>query len=258
MGIEQIHPVLIVRDAAPTIEQALTSLREFPEVIVYDNGSTDATVEICSRFPNAKVVIGEFFGFGRTKNHAVSLAAGDWVLSIDADEYLSEELLENLRGLDLRDPAVAYAVERHNLFMGKEVTRAGWGNNWLVRLFNRRTCQFTDVLVHEKVAVPAGCRTERLEGPLWHQAVTDLDGFLQKISRYSELNRRDGGRSRSLLNIVLRTHWSFFKSYVLKRGFLEGWRGIAIATSDAMGTFFKHMKRYGDKAVEAERRRLPG
>jgi glycosyltransferase involved in cell wall biosynthesis len=257
MGTQGISAVLITRNAAETIERTLTTLREFPEVIIYDNGSVDDTVAICRRFANAKVVSGEFFGFGRTKNHAVSLARSDWVLSIDADEYLSRELLGELRALELADPTVAYALERHNLFLGKDVRRGGLGGNWLVRLFNRRHCRFTDVLVHERVVVPEGCSTARLRGPLWHQACTDIDQMLQKISRYSELNRRDGRKARGPVNILVRSFWAFFKSYVLKRGFLEGWRGVAIAEADAMGTFFKHMKRYADKAVTTEKYRLP-
>ena len=85
----------------------------------------------------------------------------------------------------------------------------------------------------------------------------DLDQMLKKISYYSELNRRIGAPTHSALNIWVRSVWSFFKSYVLKRGFLEGWRGIVIAHGDAMGTFFKHIKRYADKAVETEQRELP-
>lgn len=255
MSIQKIHPVLITRDAAATIERALTSLREFSEVIVYDNGSTDHTVELCKHFPNTKVVVGEFFGFGRTKNHAADLAAGDWILSLDADEYVDEELLASLRTLALTDLGVAYAVQRRNLFMGKEVKGGGWGHDWLVRVFNRRRCRFTDALVHEKVLVPQGCALVRLRGSLWHYAAMDLDTFLHKISRYSELNRQDGKRTHSVLNIVLRSQWSFFKSYIFQRGFLDGWRGIVIATCTAIGTFFKHMKRYADKAIEAEKRR---
>jgi glycosyltransferase involved in cell wall biosynthesis len=254
MGVEDIHPVLITRDAAGTIERALKSLAPFPEVIVYDNGSGDATLELCRRFPNTKVATGEFFGFGPTKNHAMSLAAGDWILSIDADEYLSPELLDYLPALDLSDPAVAYAIERRNFFMGKVVEHGGWGDQWLVRLFNRRYCRFTDALVHEKVVVPDDCKTVRLPAPLWHDAVADLDQVLQKISRYSELNRLDGGRTHSTANILLRTYWSFLKTYVLRAGFREGWRGVAMATFDSMGTFCKHMKRYADEAIENEKR----
>src|SRR5262245_35909816 len=97
MSTDEIYPVLITRDAAATIERTLHSLAEFPEVVVYDNGSTDGTIGLCRQFPNVKVVTGTFSGYGRTKNHAVSLARGDWVLSIDADEYLSEALLTELR-----------------------------------------------------------------------------------------------------------------------------------------------------------------
>lgn len=257
MSTREIYPVLITRDAAATIERALESLAAFPEVVVYDNGSTDDTIERCRRFANVRVVTGEFFGYGKTKNHAVSLARGDWVLSIDADEYVGEALLAELAGLALEDSAVAYEVERHNLFLGKDVRRAGLGGNWLVRLFNRRRCRFTDVLVHEKVIVPADCRTVRLRGALWHQACTDLNQILEKISRYSELNRRDGAPTRSVLNICVRSAWAFFKSYVLRLGFLEGWRGVVIANGDAQGTFYKHIKRYADKAVANENRDLP-
>jgi len=257
MSTKDIYPVLITRDAAATIDRALESLKSFPEVIVYDNGSVDDTIERCRRFANVKVVTGDFFGYGKTKNHAVSLARGDWVFSLDADEYLSDALLVELEALELDDTSVAYAVERHNLFLGKDVRRAGLGNNWLVRMFNRQRCRFSDVLVHEKVVVPPDCRTVRLQSALWHRACTDLNQILEKISRYSELNRRDGARTRGLLNIWVRTAWSFFKSYVLRGGFLEGWRGLVIAHGDAMGTFFKHMKRYADKATAEENRELP-
>ena len=257
MSAKDIYPVLITRDAAATIERTLESLAAFPEVVVYDNGSTDATIELCGRFSNVRVVTGDFFGYGKTKNHAVSLARGDWVFSIDADEYIGEALLAELEELALDDPSVAYEVERHNLLLGKDVRRAGLGANWLVRLFNRRRCRFTDALVHEKVVVPADCRTVRLRGPLWHQACTDLNQILEKISRYSELNRRDGAPTVSVLNICVRSAWAFFKSYVLRGGILEGWRGIVIANGDAQGTFYKHIKRYADKAVANENRDLP-
>jgi len=257
MSARDIYPVLITRDAAATIERTLESLAAFPEVVVYDNGSTDATIERCRRFANVRVETGDFFGYGKTKNHAVSLARGDWVLSIDADEYVGEALLAELENLRLDDPSVAYEVERHNLFLGKDIRRAGLGGNWLVRLFNRRRCRFSDVLVHEKVIVPSDCRTVRLPGALWHQACTDLNQILEKISRYSELNRRDGAPTRSIVNICVRSAWAFFKSYVLRGGILEGWRGIVIANGDALGTFFKHIKRYADKATASENRELP-
>ena len=257
MSLEQITPVLITRDAQATIERTLASLADFPQVIVYDNGSTDDTRAICKRFDNVRLHVGEFMGFGPTKAHAVALADSDWVLSIDADEYLGRSLRTALGALDLSDAHTAYAVNRHNLFMGKLVRRGGWGDNWLVRLFNRRQCQFDDAIVHEKVTIPEGVRVVRVDGELWHQAVTDIDQFLTKISRYSELEIRRSPRVYGPLVTSLRAFWAFFRSYVLRAGFLEGWRGLVIAVSDAMGCFFKYMKRYVNKVARAERDSMP-
>jgi len=251
MRIENIYPVIITRDAEATIEKTLDSLKVFREVVVYDNGSTDETLNLCHRFPNTRVIRGEFLGFGPTKHHAAGLTYGDWILSIDADEYLSKELLSTLRSLDLSDVHIAYAFDRHNLVMAKDVKRGGFGNDWLIRLYHREICLFNDSVVHEKVIVPDEVTIVRLKGPMWHQAVTNIDQFLQKISLYSELElqRGVGAKIHSPAIIVIRASWSFFRSYVLKLGLLEGWRGLLIATAYAQGTFFKHMKRYVDKAV---------
>lgn len=246
MSLETIHAVIITRDAGRTIAKTLDSLRDFGEVIVYDNGSTDDTLAICSRFENVKVATGRFLGFGPSKNHAASLAGGDWIFSIDADEYVGADLLDVLRRIDLGDGHAAYAVERCNLLMDKHVRRGGWGNNWLVRLYHRGHCRFDEARVHEKVVVPGDVDVVRLHGTLWHQAVTDIDQFLHKISFYSELRRDPAARVHSPAVTFLRAAWAFFRSYFLQLGFLEGWRGLVIANCEAQGSFFKHMKRYVD------------
>jgi glycosyltransferase involved in cell wall biosynthesis len=240
---DRLHPVVIARDAARTI---VGSLRTFPEVVVYDNGSTDDTVAICARFANVRVERGPFFGFGPTKNHAASLAAGPWILSIDADERLDSELLKQLGELDLREPRRAFALDRRNLLLHKHVRHAGWGDNWLVRVYHRDVCRFSDVRVHEKVVVPDDVLLVRLKGGLWHDAVDDIDQFLQKISFYSELCRGAQPKLRSVPHILLGAWWAFFRSYVVRLGFLEGWRGLLIAHCEAQGSYFKHMKRYVD------------
>ena len=247
---DRLHPVVIARDAARTIAGTLASLRTFNEVVVYDNGSTDDTVAICARFANVRVERGPFFGFGPTKNHAASLAAGPWILSIDADERVDPELLEQLGDLDLSEPRRAYAIDRRNLLLRRHVRRAGWGNNWLVRVYHRGVCRFSDARVHEKVVVPRGVALVRLEGGLWHDAVDDIDQFLQKISLYSELCRGGQPKVRSIPHILLGAGWAFFRCYVVRLGFLEGWRGLLIAHCEAQGSFFKHMKRYVDARTQ--------
>lgn len=246
MGLAQICPVVIVRDGAATLAATLRSLSHFPEVVVYENDSVDDTLAICERFANVRVVRGEFIGFGPTKNRAASFARASWILSLDADERLGDELLVALEALELHDARTAYALHRHNLFMGREVRRGGWGNNWLVRLYHRDTCRFTEARVHEKVVAPAGVTVARVGGALWHDAVTDVDQFLQKISRYSALSCGGSSRLRSPPHIAAGAVWAFIRSYFLQLGFLEGWRGLVIANCDAQGTFFKHLKRYLD------------
>ena len=168
MALSDIHPVIITRDASRTLAATLESLRAFSEVIVYDNGSSDDTLEIATSFQNANVVTGEFVGFGPTKNRATALAAGDWILSVDADESVSDELLSSLAGLDLSEPCQTYAVHRHNLFVGRDIRWGGWGNDWLVRIYNRRHGALSEALVHEKVVVPAGVEPKKIDGALWH------------------------------------------------------------------------------------------
>ncbi len=253
MALQDIHPVIISRDAARTIQATLASLRAFPEVVLYDNGSSDDTVAVAARFPNVKIVTGEFEGFGQTKNKAAKLASGDWILSIDADESVSDELLASLDALDLSETRQTYTIHRHNLFMGKDIRWGGWGNDWLVRIYNRLQTGLSNSLVHEKVVVPDGAQPRRVDGALWHDNIHDIDQFLKKISYYTELRRQEAGkRVHGPVVIMMRTVWTFFRGYVLKLGLLAGWRGLVIAVCDAVGTFFKHMKRYSDTRARRE------
>lgn len=245
--IERISVVIITRNAEQTLPWALDSVRDFPEVIVYDNGSSDGTLDVAKRYSNVKLHTGAFLGFGPTKNYAISLATNDWILSIDADEALDERLRRAISGLNLEDEGVVYRLLRDNYFMGRLVRYGGWGGDRLVRLFNRKRQHFTDAKVHERIDVKAGTRVADIDGRLQHRAVEDIDQFLQKIQLYSGLKRERAKRVYSPIVIVLRAAWAFFRSYILKLGILAGWRGLVIAVSNANGVFYKYMKIYADK-----------
>lgn len=254
MPLADFSAVLITRDGARTLRACLESLESFAEVVIYDNGSEDDTKAIAKDFANVSWHEGPFLGFGRTKQAAVDLARHDWVFSIDADEYLSPGLLKELEALELADTDVACQVLRNNKFMGRHVRFGGWGGDWLTRAFNRKRCGFNDAAVHERVEVPPGVRIRRMQHPLWHEAVTELDQFLTKIARYSELRRRDRRVAHLPAPLILlRACWAFLRSYVFQLGILAGWRGLVIAYSESVGTFFKYMKVRADRAVEAER-----
>ncbi len=251
--LDQISIVIICKNAATTLQKTLESARDFDEVVIYDNGSEDASMDIASSFNNVTLYQGKFNGFGPTKYHAISLARHDWVFSLDADEIITVELKEYLRNWQPEGNNTAGYVLRKNFFMGRYVKRGGWGNDWLLRIFNRTTHQFNEALVHEKVPLTRQSKKQYLPYPIEHDAFQDIGQFLVKIDRYTEIRRNEGKKTFHPLLIVLRSLFAFFRSYIIRAGFIEGWRGLVIAWNEANGVFYKYMKRYVDLATEREK-----
>jgi len=247
-ALSRISAVLIVRDAAASLAATLDSLREFDEVVVFDNGSSDDTMEIAGRYPNVTIHEGKFTGFGPTRNAAAALARNDWIFSLDADEVLSDSLAASMAGLELNGPDKTYSVERQNYLLGKRVRFSGWGSQWLTRLYNRTTHRFTDVAVHEKVELRDGEQAGQLTGTLQHTAMRDAGDFLVKMHRYTMLKAGESKRTYHPAVIVLKTFWAFVRSYILRLGILDGWRGLLISVSEANGVFYKYMVIYSQRA----------
>jgi glycosyltransferase involved in cell wall biosynthesis len=247
MPLANISAVLMVRDAEVTLTATLDSLKRFGEVVVFDNGSKDATLTIAGRYPNVAIHKGEFSGFGPTRNKAAALAKNDWVFSIDADEVPDEALLAALDSLLLDQPGTAYCVERQNYLLGKRVKHAGWGSQWLTRLYNRKNHSFTDVAVHEKVGLKDGETAVKLAGTLKHMPMQDAGDFLVKMHRYTMLKAGESRRTYPPAIILLKTFWAFIRSYILRLGVLDGWRGVLISVSEANGVFYKYMVIYSKR-----------
>ena len=247
-----ISAVIIVRDAEATLAVCLQSLAFLPEVIVYDNGSVDRTQAIARSFPNVCLHSGLFHGFGPSKNHAAGLARHSWILSIDSDESVSQDLGQSLLAADLSDPSIVYSVWRHNYMLGRRVRHSGWGQDWLPRLYHRGSARLSDAAVHEKLTWDAGMTVRRLPGTLRHDAVRDIGDLLVKINRYSEIRRKTRPITHPPALIMLRAWWAFVRTYLLKRGWLDGWRGVIIAWADADGVFYKYMMSYADTALRRE------
>jgi glycosyltransferase involved in cell wall biosynthesis len=246
-ALSRISVVLIVRDAAASLAATLDGVREFDEVVIFDNGSKDSTLEIAARYPNVHIQRGEFNGFGATRNVAASFARNDWVFSLDADEVMSEALKASVAGLALGDSETAYSVERQNYLLGKRIRFSGWGSQWLTRLYNRTTHAFTDAAVHEKVALAAGEQAMPLTGTLRHTAMRDAGDFLVKMHRYTMLKAGESKRTYHPAVIVLKTVWAFIRSYILRLGMLDGWRGLLISVSEANGVFYKYIVIYSQR-----------
>lgn len=238
-----ISVTILTKNSESSIEATLKSVAAFEEVIVLDTGSSDRTVAIAKMFPNVKVHHSPFLGFGPTHNLATSLASRDWVLSLDSDEALSPQLVEEIKTLSL-DKSAVYSVLRHNYFNGKRIKWCGgWHPDWVTRLYNRKTTSFTDDAVHEKVRTE-GLQVQQLQHPMTHIPYREIGDFLSKMQMYTSLfaEQNAGKKDASLLKAIFHGWFAFIKSYILKRGFMGGKEGFIISAYNGHTAFYKYLK----------------
>lgn len=241
--IGNISVVIIVKDGGKTIQSTLDALSKFSDVVVYDNGSTDNTIQIVEKYQNVNLVHGDFLGFGMTKNKATTYAKNDWVLSLDADEVMDASFLIGLEDLSL-DSTVVYQIFRRNFYQQKHIKHC-WNNDKIVRLYHRQSTHFNDKKVHESVLVET-FDVELLTGFVNHYPYNSISDFIKKIDTYSSEFALDnfGKKSSSPIKAILNGGFSFFKTYFLKRGFLDGYVGLIIAFSHMATNFYKYIKLY--------------
>jgi len=241
--INWITPVIIVKNAENTIEKTLSSLEKFAEVIVYDNGSRDRTQDIVKCFKNVNLIHGDFLGFGPSKNKAATYSKNNWILSLDADEVLSEKFIDSLLVLELSDQNV-YTILRTNYYKKTQIKYC-WGDDVIVRLYNKEKTEFCNNKVHEFV-ISENFEEKLLVGLVEHYPYSNMTDFIIKLDRYSSIFAQDnvGKKRSSPLKAILNANFSFFKTYFLKRGFLDGYAGLIIAFSHMATNFYKYMKLY--------------
>lgn len=239
-----ISVTILTKNSRKYLRELLDALTDFSEVLLFDNGSTDDTLEIAASYPNVTIHQGVFEGFGPTHNHASKLAKCDWILSIDSDEIVSKEMAQTIFELKL-DPACVYSFPRHNYFNGKFIKWCGWYPDRQIRLYNRTKTRFTDAQVHEAI-IADGMRTVELKGPIIHYSYDCIADFLTKMQSYSTLfaKQNAGKRKSSPLKASLHAFFAFFKSYILKRGILGGYEGFLISAYNGHTAFYKYLKLY--------------
>ena len=236
--------IIIAKNAEATIRRCLESVAWADEIVVVEHGSADRTAGIC-REVGAKVhQTPDWPGFGPQKNRALELARGDWVLSLDADEWVTPELRAEI-GRAIASPGgnTAFRFPRRSSFCGRFMRHSGWWPDYVTRLFRRGTARFSDALVHEKVVVSGAVGT--LKPPLLHESVTDLDQMLVKMNAYSTASARafhENGRRASLVTALVHGGWMFFRTYVLRAGFLDGREGLMLAIANAEGSYYRYLK----------------
>ena len=240
--VPQLSAIVIARDEARNIGACLDALAFCGERIVVENGSTDETARIAAAH-GARVVSHAWEGFGAQKNFALSLAAGEWVLSIDADERVSPALANEIQSVIASPTADAYEIPRVSSFLGRDMGRSGLFPDHVLRLFRRGAARFTNDLVHERVVCDG--TVARLATPLQHDAVSRLEEAIGRINRYSTDSAdmlMASGRRVGFSSGITHGLWTFFRAYVLRLGFLDGREGFLLAVANAEGSYYRYMK----------------
>ena len=246
--------VIITLNAARAIEACLKSVAWADDIVVVDSGSSDDTADIARRH-RARVVQQDWLGYGPQKRFAVAQAKNPWVLSLDADERLSDELSESIRHELAAPRHRAYEFPRRNRFMGRWLRHGEGYPDWSPRLFHRDHANWSDDPIHEKVVT--GGTIGRLHGDLLHESEQGIADYLAKQNRYTSLQAeqlyargKHAGAGKMLLSPLFR----FIKFYFLRLGFLDGVPGLVHIAIGCFNSFSKYAKliELGRKTVRAK------
>ena len=246
MPPEDCVPISVVipfKDDNARLPHTLESVQGLDEVIVYDNGPTPGVEAVCAPYPNARVVEGEFHGFGPLRNDAATHARNDWIFALDADERPNAEAQAFLQTFRPTNEREIFSVWRKYIYLGKEMRFARQEKHPQIRLYHRLHTKFNSNLVHERLLIPSGSVMQKIPGKLWHESVCSIEQELRKMSLYTELEVPRGDHVGVAAGAFGRALWRFFRFYVLKLWMLDGWRGLLCAMNKFNNSFYKHMKR---------------
>ena len=239
---QPLSAVLITLNAASQLEPCLRSLAFCDEIVLVDSGSSDDTVYLGEKY-GARVIRSEWLGFGPQKQFAVSQAKNDWVLCIDADERVSDDLRSSITTALAAPPAMAYRFPRCNRFMGRYLRHGEGYPDWSLRLFHRTHARWSDDAVHEKVLTAEVVGD--LYGDLLHDSAESLDSYLSKQNRYTTLAAQEAlvnGKHASTVKLLLSPAIRFIKFYFLRLGFLDGLPGLVHILIGCGNSFAKYAK----------------
>lgn len=237
-----ISVIIISRDEAADIEDCLRSVSWAHEIVVVDSGSTDETRTIAARWTDHVHEV-PWKGFGPQKNHALDLATGDWILSLDCDERVSDELKRELLATLGRTDCSAFMIPFRSNYCGRFMRFGEWSGERKLRLFRRDAGRFDDVPVHERIHVDG--RIGRLRGRILHYSVRSRSEMHDKSRRYARLGAEAAyaaGKRANRLTAVGRGSWAFIRSLILKGGLLDGWKGFTLSIDVASATYQRYRR----------------
>lgn len=239
---QELSIVIICKNEEATIARTLASVKALShDIVVYDSGSSDKTLQLIHE-AGITPIEGDWFGFGPTRRHATTLAKNDWILCVDADEWLEESLQQEIRQLT-PTPGTLYRVRLKNHLGQKPINWGGWGTDWRLRLFNRTDTNWSEAQIHERVVLPSRCKVQSLQGRINHRTAKSIEDYKFKMSRYAVLTARNyfaQKKNATWLKRYASPFYAFFKNYILKLGFLDGAAGWQVSKQIAVYTFQKY------------------
>lgn len=233
---------IICKNEQRHIERVLKSVKEFDEIIIVDSGSTDETLKIARNFTD-KIYHRDFTNYAEQKEYAKNLCVNEWVLNLDADEELSSEIKSEMISLIKNDDADALLCKISSTYMGgvfkrsKPITR--------IRFFKKSLGFYPQKLVHESIKFNA--RVKKAKGFIYDYGSDEITRHISKINSYSSLRALEKfqkNRRASLLKLIFTMPLTFFKSYLIRRNFLNGTRGFIVSLNLAFYAFLKEAKLY--------------
>jgi len=240
MTAATISVIIISHNEARDIEACLRSVSWADEIVVVDSGSTDGTREIAAGWTD-KVHDIPWKGFGPQKNHALDLATGDWVLSLDCDERVSDALREELTSVLATTDCEAFLVPFRSSYCGRFMRFGDWSGERKLRVFRRDAGRFDDVPVHERIHIEG--TIGKLRGRILHYSVRTRSEMHEKSRRYARLGAEaafKSGKRATQASAAGRGAWAFVRSFLLKGGVLDGWKGLTLSIDVASATYQRH------------------
>lgn len=243
----KLSAVIITFNEEDKIGKCLKSLLQVAdEIIVIDSNSTDRTVDICQSY-NATVISQSFLGYIEQKNFALSKASFNYVLSLDADEELSPELIKSILTVKKNFKSDAYEFNRLTNFCGKWIKHGGWYPDKKTRIWNKNIGKWGGTNPHDKVILNEGIKVVKLDGDLLHYSIDSISQHVDQIQKFTSiaaetLHKR--GKQTSIATILFNSWFKFIRDYLIRLGFLDGFYGFVIAYNSAYAKYLKYLKLY--------------
>lgn len=248
----KISAIIITYNEEKNIRRCLSGIDWVDEIVVVDSQSTDDTKKIASLF-TSRIFDIKWEGFGKAKDYAKEKASCPWILSVDADEVVTEDLKEEIQRITQSEDSLnGYYIPRKSNFLGKWIKHGGWYPDYVLRLFKKDKAEFSHSLVHEKIELNE--EIGYLKSPLLHYTDPSFDHYLEKLNRYTSLSAEQlsrEGKKAGVLDLIFRPFSTFFKTYFMKRGFLDGGVGFILAVSSAFHVFSKYVKLWHFSSVKS-------